>query len=170
MRSGTFHAGWGGLAPAPSFLRVALAVFVATVVGAVSGVAVVLSLLDVPTPETQPIAMLTKKTIDLAQDANAGIRREGPQPTLGSEVNYSSAVLSTDKPLLRNTTIATNQPAPVPGETVSDAVVTPTSSSARKYEQTRFDPRQRRFAVHHRRFYSRRFANMFGNLPLPRFW
>ena len=170
MRSGTSHPGWAGLTPASSFLHTALAVFVATVVGAVSGVAVVLSLLNVPTPETPPIAMLTRKTIDLAQDANAGIRQEGPQPTLGSEVNYSSALLSADKPLPRNATIATNQPTVVRGGTVSDAVVTPTSSSARQHEPTRFDPRQRRLVVHHRRFYSRRFANMFGNLLLPRFW
>ena len=170
MRSGTFHAGWGGLAPAPSFLRVALAVFVATVVGAVSGVAVVLSLLNGHTLETPPIAMLTRKTIDLAQDANSGIRREGPQPTSVPEVNYSSASLSTDKPLPRNATIPTNQPTVVRGETVSDAVVTSTSSTAKQQEQTRFNPRQRRLVVHHRRFYSRRFANMFGNLPLARFW
>ena len=168
IRSGTFHAGWGGLAPAPSFLRVAFAVFVATVVGAASGVAVVLSLLNGPTLETPPIAMLTRKAIDLAQDANSGIRREGPQPTSVPEVNYSSALLSTDKPLPRNATIATNQPTVVQGETVSDAVVT--SSGAKQQEQTRFNPRPLRLVIHHRRFYSRRFANMFRNLPLARFW
>jgi hypothetical protein len=47
MRSaGNFHPQWGYLAPAPSFLRTARTVIVATAVGATAGAAVVLSLLD----------------------------------------------------------------------------------------------------------------------------
>lgn len=47
MRSaGNFHPQWGYLAPAPSFLRTARTVVVATAVGATAGAAVVLSLLD----------------------------------------------------------------------------------------------------------------------------
>jgi hypothetical protein len=49
MRSArNFHPQWGYLAPAPSFLRGARIVFVATAVGATAGAAVVVSLLERP--------------------------------------------------------------------------------------------------------------------------
>jgi hypothetical protein len=49
MRSaGNFHPQWGYLAPAPSFLRSARVVLVATAVGATAGAAVVFSLLERP--------------------------------------------------------------------------------------------------------------------------
>ncbi len=49
MRSaGNFSPEWGYLAPAPSFLRTARVVLVATAVGATAGAAVVLSLVDRP--------------------------------------------------------------------------------------------------------------------------
>jgi hypothetical protein len=49
MRSaGNFHPEWGYLAPAPSFLRTARTVIVATTVGAIAGAAVVFSLVDRP--------------------------------------------------------------------------------------------------------------------------
>src|SRR5262245_46692704 len=49
MRSaGNFHPQWGYLAPAPSFLRSARIVLVATAVGATAGAAVVVSLLERP--------------------------------------------------------------------------------------------------------------------------
>jgi hypothetical protein len=49
MRSaGNFHPQWGYLAPAPSFLRGARVVLVATAVGATAGAAVVVSLLERP--------------------------------------------------------------------------------------------------------------------------
>jgi hypothetical protein len=49
MRSaGNFHPQWGYLAPAPSFLRGARIVLVATAVGATAGAAVVVSLLERP--------------------------------------------------------------------------------------------------------------------------
>jgi hypothetical protein len=49
MRSaGNFHPQWGYLAPAPSFLRSARIVLVATAVGATAGAAVVVSLLGRP--------------------------------------------------------------------------------------------------------------------------
>lgn len=52
MRSaGNFSPEWGYLAPAPSFLRTARVVLVATAVGATAGAAVVLSLVDRPAAE-----------------------------------------------------------------------------------------------------------------------
>jgi hypothetical protein len=59
MRSaGNFSPEWGYLAPAPSFLRTARVVLVATAVGATAGAAVVLSLVDRPAAEANktPIA------------------------------------------------------------------------------------------------------------------
>jgi hypothetical protein len=52
MRSaGNFSPEWGYLAPAPSFMRTARIVVVATAIGATAGAGVVLSLLDRPTSE-----------------------------------------------------------------------------------------------------------------------
>ena len=49
MRSaGNFSPEWGYLAPAPSFMRTARVVVVATAIGATAGAGVVLSLLDRP--------------------------------------------------------------------------------------------------------------------------
>jgi hypothetical protein len=51
MRSaGNFHPEWGYLAPAPSFMRTARIVLVATAIGATAGAAVIISL--VPRPST----------------------------------------------------------------------------------------------------------------------
>jgi hypothetical protein len=53
MRSArNFHPQWGYLAPAPSFLRGARVVLVATAVGATAGAAVVVSLLERPGADT----------------------------------------------------------------------------------------------------------------------
>jgi hypothetical protein len=46
--AGNFHPEWGYLAPAPSFMRTARIVVVATAIGATAGAAVVLSLVDRP--------------------------------------------------------------------------------------------------------------------------
>ncbi len=46
--SGNFHPEWGCLAPAPNFMRTARVVAVATAIGATSGAAVVLSLVERP--------------------------------------------------------------------------------------------------------------------------
>ena len=52
MRSaGNFSPEWGYLAPAPSFMRTARIVVVATAIGATAGAGVVLSLLDRPAAE-----------------------------------------------------------------------------------------------------------------------
>ena len=49
MRSaGNFSPEWGYLAPAPSFMRTARIVVVATAIGAIAGAGVVLSLVDRP--------------------------------------------------------------------------------------------------------------------------
>jgi hypothetical protein len=59
MRSaGNFHPDWGYLAPAPSFMRTARIVLVATAIGATAGAAVMISLVQHPAtdPANAPIA------------------------------------------------------------------------------------------------------------------
>jgi hypothetical protein len=59
MRSaGNFHPEWGYLAPAPSFMRTARIVLVATAIGATAGAAVMISLVQHPAndPANAPIA------------------------------------------------------------------------------------------------------------------
>jgi hypothetical protein len=52
--AGNFHPEWGYLAPAPSFMRTARVVAVATAIGATAGAAVVLSLAGSSTPGPTP--------------------------------------------------------------------------------------------------------------------
>ncbi len=47
-----FHPEWGYLAPAPTFIRTARVVFVATAIGLIAGAGVVFSLVGQPAPET----------------------------------------------------------------------------------------------------------------------
>jgi hypothetical protein len=59
MRSaGNFHPDWGYLAPAPSFMRTARTVLVATAIGATAGAAVMISLVQHPATDAanEPIA------------------------------------------------------------------------------------------------------------------
>jgi hypothetical protein len=184
MRSETSYPEWVGRAPAPAFPRALLAIFVATAVGAVSGVTVVLSLLSALTAETQPGVLLTKNTVEAA---NSGVRQEEPQPTPRPEFNRSSVTPSADsgaigiasqdassnisrsQSLPARAPSANDQPPLVPRETKSNGAVTSTSDGVEHQGQTQFDRGQQHFVVHHRS-YSRRFANTFLNLPLPRRW
>ncbi len=64
MRSaGNFNSEWGYLAPAPSFMRTARVVLVATAIGATAGAAVVLSLIDRPAAERDKMASITAHAI-----------------------------------------------------------------------------------------------------------
>jgi hypothetical protein len=70
-----FHPEWGYLAPAPSFIRTARVVLVATAVGAIAGAGVVFSLVGHPSSQTsvalqtlpQPAEQLTSTLPPLAQ-------------------------------------------------------------------------------------------------------
>jgi hypothetical protein len=150
-------AEWIGRAPAPGYLRTLLAIFVAAAVGAVSAVAVVLSLLSALTAEPQSGVMLPKKTVEAA---NSGVRQEEPQPTprpVTPSADSAGAPAANDQPL-------------TPSQTISGGAITSTSNGVEQEVQMQFDRRQPNFVVHHRRVYSRRFANTFLNLPLPRRW
>jgi hypothetical protein len=64
MRSaGNFSPEWGYLAPAPSFMRTARIVVVATAIGATAGAGVVLSLLDRPAAEGDRASLVAAHAI-----------------------------------------------------------------------------------------------------------
>jgi hypothetical protein len=70
MRSaGNFSSEWGYLAPAPSFLRTARIVIVATAIGATAGAGVVISLADHPTGETGKTSIAAHAIVTSVQAA-----------------------------------------------------------------------------------------------------
>jgi hypothetical protein len=72
--AGNFHPEWGYLAPAPSFMRTARIVAVATAIGATAGAAVVLSLAGRPAPGDVASAGKTFVVVhSLVQPAEAAV-------------------------------------------------------------------------------------------------
>ena len=70
MRSaGNFSPEWGYLAPAPSFMRTARIVLVATAVGATAGVGVVLALIDRPAAEANKTSVAARAIVTSVQAA-----------------------------------------------------------------------------------------------------
>ena len=70
MRSaGNFSPEWGYLAPAPSFMRTARIVLVATAIGATAGAGVVLSLVDRPAAEGETTSLIAAQAIVTAVHA-----------------------------------------------------------------------------------------------------
>jgi hypothetical protein len=70
MRSaGNFSPEWGYLAPAPSFMRTARIVMVATAIGATAGAGVVLSLIDHPSAEGETTSLIGAQAIVTAVHA-----------------------------------------------------------------------------------------------------
>ena len=79
--SGNFHPEWGYLAPAPSVMRTARVVAVATAIGATAGAAVVLSLADRPAPVMAASAGQTLVVVhSLVQPAEASVPAAAPAP------------------------------------------------------------------------------------------
>ena len=72
MRSaGNFSPEWGYLAPAPSFMRTARIVLVATAVGATAGAGVVLALIDRPAAEADKTSVAARAIVTSVQAALA---------------------------------------------------------------------------------------------------
>ncbi len=170
-----------GVALAPRFSRMLLAVFVATAVGAASAVGVIVALSSVPIGETQPTAMPTKGIANLAGASNSGIERQEPPPTSQWEPNNSSMGRARDS-RAANSDSSRSQRVPagaspandglseVPRDTASNGAVTVTPASAERQERTHLDRRPPRLAIHRGRTYSRRFANTPFTSPLSRPW
>jgi general secretion pathway protein B len=96
MRSaGNFSPEWGYLAPAPSFMRTARVVLVATAVGATAGAGVVLSLADRPAADGVKTSIAAHAIVTSAQAATPA----------ASSAPMAAAVLT-------NVTASTPSPAP----------------------------------------------------------
>jgi hypothetical protein len=95
MRSaGNFNSEWGYLAPAPSFMRTARVVLVATAIGATAGAAVVLSLIDRPVTDRDKTALIAAHAIvTSAQAAPATTAASGSSPSaaLAAPVKVTTA-------------------------------------------------------------------------------
>lgn len=79
--SGNFHPEWGYLAPAPSFMRTARIVIVATAIGATAGAGVVLSLVE--RPSASAVAEAGKKLVvvhSLVQPATSAAAATAQNP------------------------------------------------------------------------------------------
>ncbi len=73
-RAANFNPEWGYLAPAPTFMRSARLVLVATAIGASAGAAVVFSLIDRPVAE-QSVAARTLVQTPLGSESAKSVRR-----------------------------------------------------------------------------------------------
>ncbi len=146
----------------PRFVRMLLAAFVATAVGAASGVGIVFALLSASIGETPPIAMPTKGLANLAGASNSGIQ--------GQELPSASQREPKNSPVGRAGDSRNDGLSEVPRETASDGAVTVTSTSAERQEHTQLDRRSPRLAIHRGRAYSRRFANTPFTSPISRPW
>jgi hypothetical protein len=113
MRSaGNFSPEWGYLAPAPSFMRTARVVLVATAVGATAGAAVVLSLIDRPAVEGEKSLVAAHAIVTSVQAATAM-----PTPVTAApvaSVASSTAVITTIPVNAPPAAQAPPQPAVVP--------------------------------------------------------
>ncbi len=118
MRSaGNFNSEWGYLAPAPSFMRTARVVLVATAIGATAGAAVVLSLIDRPAAERDKTASITAHAIVTsvqAAPATAIPASSSASAALVAPVKVTTAVPPVAAPMAQLP--AVQVPAPVASE------------------------------------------------------
>jgi hypothetical protein len=89
--AGNFHPEWGYLAPAPSFLRTARTVIVATAIGATAGAGVVFSLVDRPAADDSlPAASVAARTLARPDAAPTAVKHAAT----GNGAAVSSAAAS----------------------------------------------------------------------------
>jgi hypothetical protein len=104
MRSaGNFSPEWGYLAPAPSFMRTARIVVVATAIGAIAGAGVVLSLVDRPAADNDQASV----------GAHAVVSSVEVAPATGAASNDAAAGSSAAPVNVTTAAPATVLPAPV---------------------------------------------------------
>ena len=150
MRSaGNFNPEWGYLAPAPSCMRTARVVLVATAIGATAGAAVVLSLIDRPAAEGDKTASIAAHAIVTSVQA-ATATTTPPASTasavLTAPVKVTAAVPTSVAPVARPQIvpevvqqIATQPPPAAATPRQSVAIVPPPVAATRS---TVVEPRQ----------------------------
>lgn len=125
MRSaGNFGPEWGYLAPAPSFMRTARVILVATAVGATAGAAVVLSLVDRPVAEANRTPFAARAIVTSVQAAPAVAVAPSPAapiaaiavPKVAAPVKEKASAEAAAKPQ-----VSTALPAPVAPQPDADA-------------------------------------------------
>jgi hypothetical protein len=118
MRSaGNFNSEWGYLAPAPSFMRTARVVLVATAIGATAGAAVVLSLIDRPAGERDKTASIAAHAIVTsvqAAPAMATLAPDSASGALAAPVKVTTAVPPKGAPAIQAALPAAQVSAPAP--------------------------------------------------------
>ena len=132
MRSaGNFNSEWGYLAPAPSFMRTARVVLVATAIGATAGAAVVLSLIDRPTARHDKTASITAHAIVTSVQAAAATTAAPASSASAAPVSVTAAVspAATPSPAIAPPASAT-KPSIRENSAARDAVMAPASKPA----------------------------------------
>jgi hypothetical protein len=183
MRSmGTFHLDGGFLAPASKPAGNLLALLVATSIGVASGTAVVLSLKNGGTTETQLAAMPVTKEPAYANvqlQAHSSSRpalnhssavpvRDSAQATRIANEDASSMSSGSQPPSAGN-----DQAGLVPKQSPTSGAVTAVSVHVGRQEQAQLehDPqKQPRLMVHRRTYYAPRLANRLLVSPILRPW
>lgn len=117
--SGNFNSEWGYLAPAPSFMRTARVVLVATAIGAIAGAAVVVSLIDRSGQDTDRMAshMASGTAHAIVTSAQAAPNPAAP-PTQATSVAATA-------PVAINTTAIGAASSPVPARAQPAAAAAP---------------------------------------------
>jgi hypothetical protein len=116
--AGNFNPEWGYLAPAPSFLRTARIVVVASVIGATAGAAVVFSLVDRPAAE-ESVAAASAPVAPVGIPAATRLQAEELQTSPQLQIDAQSATRGQSAKLR-----ATNAHAGTPAASESSAIST----------------------------------------------
>lgn len=120
MRSaGNFSPEWGYLAPAPSFMRTARMVVVATAIGATAGAAVVLTLIERPATEPSPAAVAARAIVTSVQAATPPAAQRAVTTAVQAAPVAPAQAASAVSAAPVNASTATNLPA---GQPVSVSV------------------------------------------------
>jgi hypothetical protein len=133
MRSaGNFNSEWGYLAPAPSFMRTARVVLVATAIGATAGAAVVLSLIDRPAGEHDKTASIAAHAIVTSVQAAPAVATLAPDSASGAlaaPVKVTTAVPPKAVPAIQAALPAARAPSPAPVASQAVSVVAPPAAA-----------------------------------------
>ena len=144
--AGNFHPEWGYLAPAPSFMRTARIVLVATTVGATAGASMVFSLLDRP--------------------ATAGGETSVAARTLARPVEAASTPLSTPQAAQVSTQAAIQNQSTKPSASAPAKAADVTMPAADAASATDPAPVQKKATKKH--YFASRYASHGGPLALLR--
>lgn len=129
MRSGNFHPEWGYLAPAPSFMRTARVVAVATAIGATAGAAVVLSLAGRPPSDSLAdngkTLVVVRSLVQPAEAAVAPATKAAPAVAAAPGAASAPPVVASAPPLEPGVPATGAQPQTEPQPTVQASINPP---------------------------------------------